>query len=325
MISYLTFEDYAVYNQYLSPSQNRNAGGMQSKVYRVREALDLGFPGSKVVSEVEDIDANVVLVEPLRFFMRPGDGTLEKLKELDAKKILYGSEFAPLRVPPSVRNALFEACDLITVNCKFLQNLFAYIGWEETHLLVDPYPTDVFCLPPSPDIRKNRVIAGGQISWQKNTMHLIEVFKRLNGVVERVYIGSGTLWGKFDFQKRLEDELFEHTDRIVPDATPAEVAAELKEAKCGVWCAYHDTFSSWTHEALACGLPVVASSHGLSPELPIKTSPNLNGQVSLIREILDMPSDAYQKQSKELAQWSVENVSYDVFLEQLREIMRLVL
>ena len=322
MISYLTFEDYAVYNQYLSPSQNRNAGGMQSKVYRVREALDLGFPGSKVVSEVEDINANVVLVEPLRFFMRPGDGTLEKLKALDAKKILYGSEFAPMRVPPSVRDALFEACDLITVNCKFLQNLFAYIGWKDTHLLVDPYPTDMFCLPTAE--RKNRVVAGGQISWQKNTMHLIEVFKRLEGVAERVYIGSGTLWGKFDWQKRLEDELFEHTDRIVPDATPAEVAVELKEAKCGVWCAFHDTFSSWTHEALCCGLPVVASCHGLSPELPIQTAMGVDDQVRLVGEILDMPSDAYQEQSEGLAQWSVENVSYEVFLSQLRDIVRLI-
>lgn len=109
MIDYPTFEDYAVYSPYIKPSQQRNVGEMQSKVYWTREALDQGFPGSKVVSEIEDINTNIVLVESLRFFMRPDNSALEKLKA-QVKRM-----YALLRIGDwkAIRGMLHEAWSLI--------------------------------------------------------------------------------------------------------------------------------------------------------------------------------------------------------------------
>ena len=110
MIDYLTFEDYERYNPNLKPSEQANAGGMQSKTYRVRLALEQFFPGSKVVSRVADITAAVVLIEPLWYLMNRGrefedSGTTEKtesdlglLQKMPVKRIIYGSEFAALRM-----------------------------------------------------------------------------------------------------------------------------------------------------------------------------------------------------------------------------------
>ena len=63
MIDYLTAEDYALYNPDIKPSRQRNAGGMQTKTYRVRDALEEYFPTSKTVHILEDITEKIVLIE----------------------------------------------------------------------------------------------------------------------------------------------------------------------------------------------------------------------------------------------------------------------
>ena len=319
MIDYLTYIDYALYDPQIKPSAQRNAGGMQSKTYRVREALEQFFPGSRVISEVDDIRAQVVLIEPLRFIMKP-DESLERLKQMDVKKIIYGSEFGPLRISPVERQRLFELGDVITANCEFLKNLFDYIGIHTDFILTDPV-SDEFHPVNRP--RRNQVVCGGNISWIKNTMQLIEIYKRLEGICERVYIGSSKLWGFADkADEKLQKELFSHTDRVLPDATPGEVAEEMQQSKVGYWCAYHDTFSSWTHELLACGVPVVAAPHGLAPELPIMVDADVEMQVKLVQEIIDMPEEQFSQKSAHLANWSRANLSNEVFATQLREIIR---
>ena len=330
MIDYLTSEDYALYNPDIKPSRQRNAGGMQTKTYRVRDALEEYFPTSKTVYKIEDITADIVLVEPLWYILKPGHEPIEywenqmnALKAVEAKKIIYGSEFSLLRVHPYWRKEFIAQGDIVTANCKFLRRLFNYVGISGTELLTDPM--DARFVPGSFE-RKKRVVAMGSISWMKNTKHLIEVFKRLEGEVERVYIGSARLWGYIDkVFEELQAELFEHTDRIIPDASMLESILELQQAKVGFWCAYHDTFSSCTHEMLACGMPVVAVPHGHAGELPVNIESDINNQVDKILEIANMPDDKYTKMSNELAVWSRAHNSNSVFASQLREIIRKIL
>lgn len=67
MIDILTWDHYARYDPNLPPSKQGGAGGMQSKTYRTLEALQNCFPGSSVVTEVDEIKSTVVLIEPLHF------------------------------------------------------------------------------------------------------------------------------------------------------------------------------------------------------------------------------------------------------------------
>ena len=330
MIDYLTSEDYALYNPDVKPSRQRNAGGMQAKTYRVSDALEEYFPGSKTVHKLEDITANIVLVEPLWYILKPEhepieywERQMEALKQVQAKRVLFGSEFSVLRVHPYWRKALVNQADIVTVNCDFLRNLFGYAGITGPELLTDPMDSRFV---PGPIPRQKRVVAMGSISWMKNTMHLIEVFKRLEGQVERVYIGSGRLWGYIDKKNdELQAELFEHTDRIIPDASMPESLSELQQAKVGYWCAYHDTFSSCTHEMLACGVPVVAVPHGHAKELPVHIESDIDDQVSKILEVANMSDDEYSAESNKLARWSQAHNSNAVFASQLREVIRKIL
>lgn len=322
MIDYLTVEDYALYNPDVKPSRQRNAGGMQSKTYRVRDALEEFFPCSKTVHKLEDITAGIVLIEPLWYFLPVEhlENQMNALKSVKAKKIIYGSEFSPLRAHPYWRKEFIAQGDIVTVNCEFLRGLFNYMGITGAELLTDPMDARFV---PGAMAREKRVVAMGSISWMKNAKHLIEVFKRLEGQVERVYIGSAKLWGYLEQEsERLQTELFKHTDRIISDATRLESISELQQAKVGFWCAYHDTFSSCTHEMLACGVPVVAAPHGHAQELPISIESDINKQVDKILEIANMEDDAHKKLSDSLASWSESHNSNAVFAAQLREVIR---
>ena len=63
MIDYVTSEDYALYNPDIKPSRQRNAGRMQTKTYRVRDAHEEFFPGSKTIHKLENITEKIVLIE----------------------------------------------------------------------------------------------------------------------------------------------------------------------------------------------------------------------------------------------------------------------
>ena len=333
MIDYLTYDDYAAYNPQLKPSQQRNAGGMQSKTYRVRLALEEFFPGAtKVVSRVEDITASVVLIEPLWYLMNRGNeyaetGTTEQteaalkaLHSMPIKRIIYGSEFAPLRMSREELAAFFGNGDIVTYNCEFLKNLFSYIDVPTRHLLTDPMDK---AFVPGPSPRKKQVVSMGSISWIKNTMQIIEVYKRLEGKVDRVYIGSGRLWGVIDDRNdELEAELFANCEQVIPNAAMPNTIGVLQESKVGYWCAWHDTFSSCAHEMIACGMPVVAAPHGHAKELPIIIESEVERQVEKILEVAEMDDEAYTQSSIRLAEWTENTVSNAVFASQLREIIR---
>lgn len=320
MIDLLTWGHYADYDPNLRPSKQGGAGGMQSKTARTLEVLQTYFPGSRVVTEVDDIRSTVVLIEPLRFTLGDFD-SVDKLEWIDAKKIMYGGEFAPLRLSPSERDRFFRHADAVTYHSEFLKNLFKYIGIKAKYLLTEIVP-DLFHPGEDPAKREKQIIAMGSVSMEKNSGRVIEIFKRLKGEAKRVYIGSGSLWGEGVVNEKLEDELFDNCDEILSDATPVEVAEKLRQSKVGLWCAIHDTWSNCVHEMIASGVPVVSSCHGLAAELPVRKAVNIDSQLRLVHEVLDMPIESYCHESDDLYKWSQANVSPAVFIEQLRHILR---
>ena len=323
MIDYLTCDHYARYDPYKSPLEQGGSGGMQSKTYRTLEALQSYFPGSRVVTEVDEIKQSVVLIEPIRFTLGDFD-SIEKLKWVEAKKIAFGGEFAPLRMSVSERHRFLEHVDTVTYHSRFLKDLFRYIGIRAMYPLTEVV-SPIFEPGDNPGNRERRIVAMGNISWEKNSARVIEVFKQLKGDCERVYIGSGSLWGEDVSKNRaLEDALFDNCDTIISNATPTEVAAELQKSKVGFWCAIHDAWSNSVHEMIASGVPVVASCHGLAAELPVARAIDIGVQVKLIRQILDMPTEDYIAKAKSLHAWSQDNTSHNVFIKQLQHILKAI-
>lgn len=293
---------------------------MPIKTYRTLEVLRQVYPKTRGISSAHEITADTVLIEPLRFTMAD-DNIIEELEQVPAKKVLVCSEFAMLRLPPAERRRILAMASAITANCEFQARLFRYIDVKVDGLLCDPIP-DNFCLPASPS-RSNSVVACGNIAPNKNSEGVIEVFRALEGVCERVYVGSASLWGSGNRAgDKLQQRLYAVCDRVVEDATPSEVAVEFQQAKVGFWCAYHDCFATSVHEMLKCGVPVISAPHGLSQELPVVVGNSIAEQVDKIGVILDSSDDEYAANSQQLAAWGEKRASYQTFQQQFQGVLR---
>lgn len=185
MIDYLTHPDFVNYNPSELPSR-QGGGRMRTKTYRVVEALKDVYPRTRVICNSADIEADTVLIEPL-------DGIIYGLSRHKGRKILYCSELGLLRLPPKVRTQLLGAVNTVTANCRFQAKLFKYIDVNIGGILCDPIP-DIFRRKSNYQDAPPRIVATGNVSWQKNAPQVTEVFKALKGIVERVYIGSASLW-----------------------------------------------------------------------------------------------------------------------------------
>ena len=203
MIDYLTHPKFLNYDPSILPSSQGGGGGMATKTYRVLEALRDVYPRTRGICDASEITADTVLIEPLRFTL-PMEGyddreyeNVEKLihglRNHESRKILYCSELTLMRMPHHLREQVVGLSDVVTANCKFQANVFKYVNVHTNHILCDPVP-DVFLSRLSYRERKPRLVATGNVSWQKNAPQVTEVFKGLKGAVKRVYVGSASLW-----------------------------------------------------------------------------------------------------------------------------------
>ena len=114
---------------------------MRTKTYRVVEALKDVYPRTRVICNSADIEADTVLIAPLRFALSSGshgdrceplNGIIYGLSQHKGRKILYCSELG-----------LLGAVNTVTANCRFQAKLFKYIDVNVGGILCDPIP-DIF-------------------------------------------------------------------------------------------------------------------------------------------------------------------------------------
>ena len=334
MIDYLTHPKFLNYDPSILPSSQGGGGGMGTKTYRVLEALRDVYPRTQGICDASEITADTVLIEPLRFTLPTEDyGECESVEKLihglrnhESRKILYCSELTLMRMPHLLREQVVRLSDVVTANCKFQANVFKYVNVHTNHILCDPVP-DVFLSRLSYKERKPRLVATGNVSWQKNAPQVTEVFKGLKGAVERVYVGSASLWydaSEEEGPQRLQEELYANTDRVVREATTSQIAEEFQNARFGLWCAYHDTFATAAQEMMMSGMPVVAAKHGLASEIPVWSASGVRAQVEAIKRLANETDESLEEQSDRISKWARENVSYAAFQGQLKEVLRSV-
>ena len=336
MIDYLTHPKFLNYDPSILPSSQGGGGGMGTKTYRVLEALRDVYPRTQGICDASEITADTVLIEPLRFTLPTegyGDREYENVEKLihglrnhESRKILYCSELTLMRMPHDLREQVLGLFDCVTANCKFQANVFKYVNVNTNHILCDPVP-DVFLSRLTYRERKPRLVATGNVSWQKNAPQVTEVFKGLKGAVERVYVGSASLWYtalEEEGPQRLQEELYANTDRVVREATTEQIAREFQNARFGFWCAFHDTFATGAQEMIMSGMPVVAAKHGLASEIPVWSASGVRAQVEAIKRLSSETDESLEEQSERISKWAVENVSYAAFQGQLKEVLRAV-
>ena len=331
MINYLTQNTFADYNDKVNPSQQvgqASGGGMGNKSARVVDVLRTVYPNVSTITSAKDINAEIVFIEPLLFFMDWCEGfnvdeELEALQNSSALKVLYNSELALMRMNHNKRTSLIAACDIVTTNCEFHRNLLGYLHIDKPlHLLCDPVPDD-FHNYKSPR-KKMELIVVSYISWFKNTTEVIEIFKRLEGVIKRKYVGSNSLWSNVPILPtsiRLQRELYKNCDTVFPELNRLQLAKEMRKSRFGLWVAYHDAYSYSVQEMLRSGVIIVGSNHGLTHEIPIETATGAKSKVELIKKLMEQPIPELNKRSLEISEWAKTFSSYDVFLDQVKGII----
>ena len=320
MINYLVPEKYRVFDPHRPPGPNNPGGGVASKVYRVNEAANHRW-FTELISDAAEVDAPVVLIEPLWFVMsnQTSDECLEAINNLKAIKIFYGTELSLLKWPNRFRDAVLETVDAVTVCCNHQREVFRYFGCHDVATLCDPVPENLF----APAMTKQKqLVCTGKIGWQKNTESVIELFDTLKGEIETIYVGSANMWGETPsaLNAKLEAELRAVTTQFIPNATLIEMAHILNQATFFGHVAYHDTNSESQLEASLAGCITVALHH-----------PAINGRSSYTgyTHIADMADAICRLDRTEIEQasdaargWGLDNCSYAAFLDQLETVIR---
>ena len=334
MINYLTHPNFIEYDPVILPSRQRGAGGMAVKTYRVGASLKPVYPKVEVISNAGEISADTVLIEPLRFALgvqKDGlyhehvDVVLEKLAAHEGQKILYCSEKTLLKMSRKLQERVLAVCTAVTANCLFQKRLILSEGIDVLDILCDPVPLPVG-VKPFKD-RRNAVVACGQVSWQKNAMEIINVFEGLDGIIERVYVGSSKFWNsrsKSQVGMELEDKLRSVTDTFITELTPVQLLDEFNDCRFGLWCAYHDTFATSVHEMLMNGVIVVAGGHGLSKDIPVMTGAGVGAsvKVDMIKDLMERDIEELTGYSNRVSDWAQQTVSYPVFLNQFQGVLQ---
>ena len=335
MINYLTHPKFVDYDESLLPSQQTGGGGMHTKTTRVLKALRVLYPRTRIIVNSSEIDAETVLIESLRFALAMPETAEEHayesinevlggLSKHRGAKIIYCSELSLARMPPDFLSQLISVSTAVTTNCKFLARVLKYYAIDTTHHLCDPIHP-LFKNVIDWKSRETAILACSNISWQKNTPHLIQLFKSLNGLVKRIYIGSANLWydtsGETEPQQ-LQEELYKNTDEVVKEATTQHISTLLQRIKFGAFVNIHDTFATALMEMLSCGLLVTAAKHGLCAEVPVNAQSGIESQRHVIVDLLSRSDDELEAQSRAISKWAEDNVSFEAFHRQLLNILK---
>ncbi len=170
--------------------------------------------------------------------------------------------------------AEYELAERIYVASEYIRESFIEQGIEESRLASFPLTPDPRYVPADPSPTPSEtfdVLYVGSITVHKGVPLLIDAFRRLAHRDMRLVLVGG--WGTRAMRRYVERTCAEDP-RI--SAGPGDPLAHLQRARLYVHPAYEDGFAYAAAEALACGVPVLASADTGMKEL---IEPGSNGMV----------------------------------------------
>jgi glycosyltransferase involved in cell wall biosynthesis len=154
--------------------------------------------------------------------------------------------------------AEYAAADFICVPSRFVLDTFLAEGFAREKLLVVPYGTSMEHFYPSPKTDDVfRIIHCGYTSVEKGCHHLIEAFAKLR-------LPRAELWFVGGVAPHMRPFIERHrSQRIVFHGHQPQSELVRFYAQSSVFCAasLQDGFSVTVPQAMACGLPVIASTN----------------------------------------------------------------
>ncbi|HYN64304.1 MAG TPA: glycosyltransferase family 4 protein [Candidatus Limnocylindrales bacterium] len=153
------------------------------------------------------------------------------------------------------------------------------------------------------------VLFAGRLERQKDPALLVDAFARLqrsDAGAALLVVGAGGL--RLETERRVSDQRIGEGVRLLEPVPRHELAQLMNAADCMAITSAFETGPTVAYEALACGLPVVATAVGQIPELVRR---GINGDViegrdpqamaDALRRVLELPAAAVRAASAQAA------------------------
>lgn len=166
------------------------------------------------------------------------------------------------RLPQEYTERLDAECalaDRILVGSTFVRQSFITMGFDASKLSVTPYGVDTEMFTPRAAPRRDgifRVLFVGQVGQRKGMSYLLqayELFRRADSELHVVgsYVAGREVYARYD-------HLYRHTANVPQERLPAL----FQQADVFVFPSLIEGMPLVVLEAMACGVPVITTTHG---------------------------------------------------------------
>jgi glycosyltransferase involved in cell wall biosynthesis len=194
---------------------------------------------------------------------------------------------------------------------------------EKTVVIANPVRIERFTSAPRPPAEPPLILVPGRLSMRKGLEDVVEVARSLlrRGVGARLrVVGGPSLWSDYS---GLLDDLPAENSEYGGRTPPMEMSSELERSDVVLVASKYEPFGLTVGEALAAGVPVVATSEvgaieGIDENVVASVEPgDVEGMTTAITQMLDRLSAA-PEQLRALARSEAERrFARDVVCEQL--------
>ena len=320
---------------YITPQfyvTSKHTGGMGTKTEALKNCWGLTHD-IEIASEVEPEYAELYDVIVIELLGLRNDERLEErieaFRSCDAPKVVYGSDSEIFRWSGKDLDALKEVVSLWIPNIEWQADYFRDFDLPVTEIVCEPVDCMLFR---DSDKKEQRIIAGGAISYAKNSDFFVDLFSQLKemdtGNYQTEYIGGHIWGGKPDAQDmRLRHEMKKVCDVFHGEVLPNAVAGTIAGAAVGVLCPHYETCNRFDQELMANGTARVCSQHMTFTQRPVAQyfDGTVQDCIDTLKEITEGFTELPDEYGDEARLYAENNFSYEASSEAFNSIIRRLL
>jgi len=162
----------------------------------------------------------------------------------------------------------YNRCAFVTTpGGSVLQELHDYGMTRPSRVVSNPLPTQLFRplerrseLKKRLGIGERAILVFGRIAKEKNLDFAVDVFARMSGETELVFVGDGPYRG--ELEKKIREQGFQSRARFLGVLRGESLVEAVNACDVCLITSTSETQSLTTIQALACGLPAIAANAG---------------------------------------------------------------
>ena len=184
-----------------------------------------------------------------------------------AEEAAYAPEFAAALprmewLPREYSDRLEQECEIadrIMVGSSFARQSFVELGYDASRIVVTPYGVDAGQFTPRSEPRRDgvfRVLFVGQIGQRKGVSYLFQGYEKFRRPDSELHVVGGYSPGHEVYAR------YQHLYRHTPHIPHKDLPSLFREADVFVFPSLVEGMGLVVLEAMACGVPVIATTHG---------------------------------------------------------------